>query len=136
MRFRVPLCLIALSLAGCSILDVASHPSAEQAAQAAPAYRRIIAIRIKEILGDPTRAGVMQISGVRRVEYLRGTSWLVCLKASAFLQPRYYAIFLQGDNVVESRLAVIVDGCDRQPYELFNWQSEAAVESQPARPRR
>jgi hypothetical protein len=125
MRLRALSLVVALMLAGCSVLDLSSQPAADDVSEIAPQYRQIIAARLRNIIGDPARAGVLQISGVRRVNHLRGPSWLVCLKTSAFLQPRHYAIFLQGEQIVESRLAVVLDGCDGQPYETFNWVAEA-----------
>ena len=118
--------LVVLSLAGCSVLDVSSssHPDADQAAYLAPPYRRIIATQIKSIVGDTERAGVMQISGIRQVVYL-GPSWLVCLKINAYAQPRYYAVFIQDERIKESHMAVMIDQCERQPYDPFDWVAEA-----------
>ena len=126
MRLRALLAIFVLTLAGCSVLDVAFPPSREDASEMAPPYRRIVASRLGSIAGDTARVGVLQISGARRVDHMRGASWLVCLKTSAFLQPRYYAIFIQGEQLVESRLAVVLDRCEEQPYELFNWLLEIA----------
>ena len=126
MRSRALLVILALTFAGCSVLDMAFPPSTDDVSEVAPPYRRIIASRLGHIAGDTARVGVLQISGARRVEHLRGASWLICLKTSAFLQPRYYAIFIQGEQLVESRLAVVLDRCEEQPYDLFNWLVEIA----------
>ncbi len=126
MRLRALFGVVALTLAGCSALDLAFPPSTDDVTEMAPPYRRIIAARLGYIAGDTARMGVLQISGARRVEHVRGPSWLICLKTSAFLQPRYYAIFIQGEQLVESRLAVVLDRCEEQRYELFNWLLEIA----------
>jgi hypothetical protein len=117
---------IALALCGCSsVFDLVTHPSADQATHLAPPYRGIVAEKIKDIVGPPDAGGVMQISGIRRVEYRRGPSWLVCLKVNSYSRPLSYAVFIQESSVIESRVAVMIDRCDEQTYDPFNWVAEA-----------
>ena len=64
--------LLIAALGGCSISGLLPDwPSADPAGPE-PAYRFIIANRIKEIVGEPSRAGILEISGVRRVEFVQG----------------------------------------------------------------
>ena len=125
---------IVLSFAGCSVLDLSlsSHPDADQAAHLAPAYRRIIATQIEKVVGPPGQAGVMQISGIRRVQSLTGPAWLVCLKINAYAQPRYYAVFIEEERIKDSHMAVAIDQCEQQAYDPYDWLAETPRTDAPA----
>jgi hypothetical protein len=119
--------LLFAALGGCSISGLLPDSSADPAGPE-PAYRFIIANRIKEIVGEPSRAGVLEISGVRRVESFKGASWVACIKAQhILLPPRYYAVFIQREQMVDSRLSVVIDQCELQAftYTPFNWILES-----------
>ena len=75
---------------------------------------------------DPAKAGTFEISAPRRVNSLKGASWVTCVKTQNFpLLPRYYAVFLQHDHIVDSRLSVLIDQCELQAYSLFDWIADA-----------
>ena len=138
MRVRALWLVVVLGLAGCSGIDLPSPPPPPPpppvpplpalpsigGEPAPPPYRRIIAPRLRSILGDPAKAGILQISGLRRVNYIRGPSWIACIKVSSFTIPRYYAVFIQGEQIVDSRFAILLDLCEMQTYEPFDWVSE------------
>ena len=64
--------------------------------------------------------GACSISG------LKGPSWLACIKVQNFPQlPHHYAVFLQKDRVVDSRLSVLIDQCELQTYLPFDWMADA-----------
>ena len=67
----------------------------------------------------------MRISEARRVDSLKGASWLVCLEVENSPLLRYYAVFIQRDRIVDSRLSVVIDQCEQQPYAAFDWVAEA-----------
>ena len=119
------LALAALALAGCSMLDAVYSTSAVPAsAGPLPSYRRVAAHELKGILGDPAQAGLLDISAPTVVDAIKGPSWLTCIRANGQAQPRYYAVFIQGEKVVDSRVAVVLDRCEQQPYSAFAWQDE------------
>ncbi len=128
---RLLLSVMALALAGCA-LETALPPADDLSRE--PDYRAIVGNTIGSIVGDTSKAGVMEISGPRRVDAFKGPAWLVCLKSNIYALPRYYAAFIQNERVVESRLAVVLDQCEGQPYTLFNdWmQKSAPPERKPA----
>jgi hypothetical protein len=120
---RLLSCVMALMLSGCA-LETALQPADDLSRE--PDYRAIVARSIGSVVGDPSKIGVVEISGARRAEAFKGPSWLVCLKAGAYAQPRYYAAYIQNEKLIESRLAVILDQCEQQSYAPFNEWNAAA----------
>jgi hypothetical protein len=122
------LLLLVLTLGACSISGLLPDwMSDDVAGPEPPAYRFLVAIKLKEIVGDPTTVGTLEISSPTRVNALRGASWMVCIKAqSGLLLPRYYAIFFQRAQIADSRLSVLIDQCELQTYTPFDWVAEAA----------
>jgi hypothetical protein len=120
------LLLLLPGLGGCSMSEFLPRLTPEDMAGPEPQYRYLIAGRIKSIVGDPA-GSLMQISTVRRVDSLKGSSWLVCMKVQPFqlALPRYYAVFIQQQRIVESRLSVLLDQCEMQSYTAFDWMHEA-----------
>jgi hypothetical protein len=126
MRVRALSLLLLLALGGCSMSELLPRLTPEDIAGPEPQYRFLIAGRIKSIVGDP--AGLlMQISTVRRADSLKGASWLACIKAQPFALalPHYYAVYIQQQRIVESRLSVLLDQCEIQTYTPFDWMREA-----------
>jgi hypothetical protein len=128
-RDRMALCiltpLLGAALGGCSMLEFLPDWSAEGVAGPAPAYRTILAPQVRSIVGniEPTST---RISDARRVDSFKGASWLVCLEVGTAPLPRYYAVFIQRDRIVDSRLSVVIDQCEQQPYAAFDWAAEVA----------
>jgi len=127
MLVRALSMLLLLTLGACSISGLLPDwTSADVAGPEPTSYRFIIANRLKAIVGDPSRAGSLEISAPRRLESLKGASWLICLKAQNFpLLPRYYAVFIQRDEIVDSRISVVIDQCELQSFEPFDWAADA-----------
>ena len=119
--------VLALALGGCSVSGLLPNWTSEDVAGPEPTfYRFIIANRLKTIVGDPENAGRLEIAGPRRIDALKGASWVVCLKAQKFpLPPRYYAIFIQRNQVVDSRLSVLIDHCELQSFSAFDFTFDA-----------
>jgi hypothetical protein len=128
IEIRIPLLALVLMTAGCSMSEFLPNWTGEGVAGPIPAYRRLIAPRVGSIVGNPG-AGRMRISEARRVDSLKGASWLVCLEVENAPLLRYYAVFIQRESIVDSRLSVVIDQCEQQPYTAFDWIAEAAVPS-------
>jgi hypothetical protein len=130
---RLPLLLLLLllllfpALGGCSISGFLPDWTSEDVAGPLPAdYRFAIANRLMDIVGKPAGAGALEISSPRRVDSLKGASWIACIKVNQFpLLPRHYAVFFQRNQIVDSRLSVLVDQCEFQSYEPFDFAAEA-----------
>jgi hypothetical protein len=126
MLARALTIILALTLGGCTVSGLLPDWTSTDVAGPEPAYRFVIANGLAAIVGDPAKAGTFQISGARRVDSLKGASWVVCIKTQNFpLLPRYYAVFLQREHVVDSRLSVLIDRCELQSYSPFDWIADA-----------
>jgi hypothetical protein len=126
MLVRAPAILLVLTLGGCSISGLLPDWTSPDVAGPEPAYRFIIANGLAGIIGNPGSAGTFEISEARRVDSLKGASWLVCIRAQNFPQlPHHYAVFLQRERIVDSRLSVLIDQCEMQTYLPFDWIADA-----------
>ena len=115
----------ALLLGGCAVSGLLPDWMSTDVAGPEPAYRFIIANKLKEVLGDAAPTDRLEITGAARIDSLKGATWRVCLKAQKFpLLPRYYAIFFQSGQMVDTRLSVLIDQCELQGYAPFDWQTE------------
>jgi hypothetical protein len=84
-----------------------------------PNHRRVVGDNIKTILPKIDTLGALEISGARPVDHLKGPAWLTCLKVDAHEKPQLYALFLQGDKIVDSRVGVVIDQCYKETFEPF-----------------
>src|SRR4051812_13044269 len=126
MFARASAILLALALGACSVSGLLPDWTSPDVAGPEPAYRFVIANDLVAIVGDPAKAGTFAISGLRRVDSFKGTSWLVCIRTQNFpLLPRYHAVFIQREHVVDSRLSVLIDQCELQSYSPFDWIVDA-----------
>jgi hypothetical protein len=118
-----------VTLAHCSASGLVQQdwsPSAiEDLSQAG--YRRLVAESMKTIFAEPSTLANLEISGLRMVDYhLKGPAWLTCLKVDANGRSQHYAIFIQGDKVVDSRAGILMDRCHKETYSPFDFAREAA----------
>ena len=90
-----------------------SGPPAPAPDLSQPNYRRIVADNIKTIFPKPDPLGELEISGVRLVDHLKGPAWLTCLKLDAHGKPQHYAIFIQGDKIIDCRAGIVIDQCHK-----------------------
>ena len=118
--------LLALTLGGCSVSGLLPDWTSPDVAGPEPASQFIIANRLRDVVGDPGKAGTLEISDTRRVDSLKGASWVTCIKQQKFpLPPRYYAAFIQREQLVDSRLSVLIDQCELQTFAPFDWAADA-----------
>jgi hypothetical protein len=114
-----------LMLGGCALSGLLPDWTSTDVAGPEPAYRFMIANKLREILGDPAPTDTLQISTATRIDSLKGASWRVCLKAQKFpLLPRFYAVFFQRGQMVDSRLSVLIDQCEIQSYSAYDWRTD------------
>ena len=111
-----------LVLAGCGAGHlIESLPEAAVPADLSePNYRQIVAENIGTVFPNPDGLGNLEISAVRPVSHLRGQAWLACLKIHADEVPQEYALFIQGDKIIDQRMGVVMDRCKQQAYQPFD----------------
>ena len=56
---------------------------------------------------------------MRQVVHLKGPAWLTCLKLDAHGHPQHYAIFIQGNKIIDSRVGILLDQCHKAAYTPF-----------------
>jgi hypothetical protein len=124
---RASLLALELALGGCSASEVVQNwtPTTAVSTMNTPAdlpqpnHRRVVGDNIKTILPRIETLGDLEISGARPVDHLKGPAWLTCLKVDAHGKPQLYALFIQGDKIVDSRVGVVIDQCYKETFEPF-----------------
>jgi hypothetical protein len=121
--------VLQIALASCSTSELLQQDgttaSVEDVSQGG--FRRLVAENIKTIFAEPATLGNVEISGVRMVDYhLKGPAWLTCLKVDANGRSQYYAIFIQGDKIVDTRAGILMDRCHKEIYSPFDIAREAS----------
>jgi hypothetical protein len=108
-------------LAGCSASEIVQNlpPVALAPDLSQPNYRRVVSNNIRAIFPDQALLGDVEISGVRLVDHLKGPAWLTCLKLDARGAPNHYAIFMQGDKIIDTRAGIVLDQCHKETYTPF-----------------
>jgi hypothetical protein len=111
---------VAAILGGCSASEIVQNWALDPVSDLAePNYRRIVADNIKTVFPKDTELGVLEISGVRQVAHLKGPAWLTCLKLDVQGHPQHYAIFIQGNKIIDSRVGILLDQCHKAAYTPF-----------------
>ena len=117
LALRVHVLALAVTLGGCSASEFVQNWTSPPAADLSqPNYRRVVADNIKTVFPDHSNLGELEISGVRQVDHLKGPAWLTCLKLDAQGNPQHYAIFIQGNKIVDSRAGIVIDQCHKEAY--------------------
>ena len=126
LAVRAYMLALAVTLGGCSASELVQTwtggpvPDLSQ-----PNDRRIVADNIKTMFPTQAILGELEISGVRPVDHLKGPSWLTCLKLDAHGTPQHYAIFIQGDKIIDSRAGIVIDQCHKETYTPFELSTAA-----------
>jgi len=113
---RARVLAFAVTLGGCSGSELVQNLGAPVSDLQQPDYRRIVADNIKAIFPAKAEVGDLEISGVRLVDHLKGPAWLTCVKVDAHGNPQQYAVFIQGDKIIDSRAGIVLDQCYKQTY--------------------
>jgi hypothetical protein len=114
--FLAAIVAVAALLAGCSMSELVQDLATPAADLSQPDHRRVVANNIQTVLPNQKNLGEVEISGLRRVDHLKGPAWLTCLKLDAQGTPQHYAIFIQDNKIVDTRAGVVIDQCHRQAY--------------------
>jgi hypothetical protein len=125
-----------VALAGCAASELFQPDTSTGEAVSQTGFRRLVAENMSKIFSDPGSLGDVEISGPRMVDHnLNGRAWLTCLKVEANGKPQYYAVFISGDKIVDSRAGIIMDRCHKETYSPFDIAQEAAPFKLPREPK-
>ena len=112
-------------LSGCAGLaeDNAEMPVASPD----PSYQGVVAAHLKQVLKNYSAYDSFEISDPRWVHSIKGWTWLTCVRFREQDRVRSYALFLDGNKIVDDRFAVQTDSCDSQTYYPFErmWRRPA-----------
>ena len=107
----------AVTLGGCSGSELVQNWASGPAPDLPPPnYRKVVADNIKVIFPKQESFGELEISGVRLVDHLKGPAWITCVKLDARGNPQLYAVFIQGDKIVDWRAGIVIDHCHKETY--------------------
>ena len=80
---------------------------------------------LNAIIGSRDEASrVLEISNPRRVDVAKGAVWMVCVRTLSYpaRQPRtYHSVFIRHERIIDYRIAVGIDQCERETYTPFEW---------------
>jgi hypothetical protein len=113
-----------------------------------PSYRKVVATHLKQVLKNPLAYDSFEISDPRWVNSIKGWTWLICVRFREPAKPEAeqiglenypnyrsqdrthsYALFLDGDKIVDDRIPVQTDSCYLQTYYPFElWTRPAAYD--------
>jgi hypothetical protein len=104
-----------LFLAGCSL-------GADPAALAqldAPGVPNVVALsgKIQDTFKAVKLTGYARVSQIRRAPVSALGDWIVCLRSDVESDPRIYALLIQNNDIVDYRLALVIDGCANERFE-------------------
>lgn len=84
-----------------------------------PAYRTVVTTHLKHVLKNYSAYNSFEISDPRWVHSIKGWTWLTCVRFHDQDREYSYALFLDGNRIVDERFAVQIDNCDLQTYHPF-----------------
>lgn len=103
-----------LILAGCS-LGADPGPMAQLDTVNVPDMAAL-ATKIQSTFQTVKLTGYPRISPVRKAPVSAFGDWIVCLRSDAESDPRVYALLIQNNDIVDYRLALIIDGCAHERF--------------------
>jgi hypothetical protein len=111
---RIFFALAGLILAGCSLgADPGSLTPLEPVNVPNTAA---LAGKIQATFQTVKLTGYPRISQVRPAPVSALGDWMVCLRSDAEGDPRVYALFIQNNDIVDYRLALIIDRCANERF--------------------
>ncbi len=108
---------VCAGLSGCA--GLAAGNSEMPLAGPDPSYREAVASHLKRVLKNYALYDSFEISNPRWVHSIKGWTWLTCVRFRDQGRVRNYALFLDGNSIVDDRFAVLADDCDLQAYYPF-----------------
>jgi hypothetical protein len=102
-------------LAGCSLaIEAPSPPVSDVVEFPDPAP---LAQKLGRVVKDAQFVGSIEISPVRKAPVTVLADRMLCLRGSVAGDPQVYAVFFQNNEIVNYRLAILIDGCASERFE-------------------
>jgi hypothetical protein len=105
---------ILLLLANCSLGGQAVAPPQLDTARVPDVAA--LGAKIQEIFKTGKLTGYPRVSPARPAPVNAVADWVICLRSDADNDPRIYALLIQNNEIVDYRLALAIDGCEREQY--------------------
>jgi hypothetical protein len=113
---RLAAAFAGLWLAGCSLgADLPALPQPQLGDLRVPDIATL-ADKIQQTFRTVKLAGYPRVSPVHQAPVSAFGDWLVCLRSDAENDSRIYALVIQNQEIVDYRLALLIDGCDREQF--------------------
>jgi|SRR5215469_800696 hypothetical protein len=106
--------LVLAGLAGCSL--GLAPPALTQLDAAQIPDVAMLAGRIEDTFRAVKLTGYPRVSAVRQAPVSAFGDWLICLRSDAEEDSRVYALIIANNDVVDYRLALLVDGCEHEQF--------------------
>jgi hypothetical protein len=130
---RGAILLVAACLAGCAPLwDYSPRSPIEDEAdylRTRASYKDLASARLKQL----TYSGGLQapvISPLRKSHSVAFADWMACVQGEGEGQRRMFAVFYRDRKIVDLRHAVVIDGCEAEPFERLDPGLRPAVDAQ------
>lgn len=130
---RAAMLIVAVCLAGCSPLwDYSPRSPSEDEAdylRTRASYKDLASARLKEL----TYSGGLQapvISPLRKSHSVAFADWMACVQGDGEGQRRTFAVFYRDRKIAEFRHAVVIDGCEAEPFERLDPNRRPATDAQ------
>jgi hypothetical protein len=112
--------LIALSVGGCaSLWDYSPRTQAQDDAdyqRTHSSYKQLASGRVKQ-LKYPGGLVAPTISPLRKSHTVAFADWMACVQGEEDGHRRTFAVFYRDRAIADFRHAVVIDGCEVEPYE-------------------
>jgi hypothetical protein len=127
---RAAILILAALAAGCAPLwDYSPRTPLEEEAdyhRTLMGYKQLALARVKELkysggLAAPT------ISPLRKSHTVAFADWMACVQGEGEGHRRTFAIFYRDRQIADFRHAVVIDGCEAEPYERLEPETTGAV---------
>lgn len=117
---RAAVGIFAVCLAGCSPLwDYSPRTPIEEEAdyiRTRSSYKELASARLKD-LKYPGGLTAPTISPLRKSHSVAFADWMACVQGEGEGQRRMFAVFYRDGKVADLRHAVVIDGCEEEPFE-------------------
>jgi hypothetical protein len=134
---RAAILILATFAAGCaSLWDYSPRTPIEDEAdyqRTRSSYKQLATARVKE-LKYPGGLATPTISPLRKSHSVAFADWMACVQGEGEGHRRTFAVFYRDRKIVDFRHAVVIDGCDAEPYERLEPETAAPAKQASVRP--